>query len=227
VVGLVGVTLTHLESRIPQSPVKQSRTGPPYTELSAAVFSCRDFQHGVCKSSMITTTLSVVNEIGYNIFALGAGWTHLSSLVTWNFQIFKDSRHLPDITPDSRLLLSPLSQDCHVPEINQDSKLAVAHVNQDDTLPEINQDSRLSFLQLNQDSPQLEIIQDSSLSALNLNQDSSLNFCFHDFSSSVEDQYSLDSSRLSGAAHFSGVSVGVLTFRSFIQLTVICRLKLC
>ena len=122
---------------------------------------------------------------------------------------------MPDITPDSRLSLSPLSQDCHLPEINQDSKLAVSHVNEDHTLPEINQDSRLSLSQLNQDSRQPEIIQDSRLSALNLKQDSSLNSCAHDFSSSVEDQYSLESCRLSGAAHFSGVSVGGPHFLSF------------
>ena len=75
-------------------------------------------------------------------------------------------------------------------------------------------DSRLSLSQLNRDSRRPEILQDFRLSALNLNQDSSLNSCFHDFSSSVEDQYSLDSSRLSGPAHFNGVSVGGPQFLS-------------
>ena len=108
-------------------------------------------------------------------------------------------------------MLSPLSQDCHLPEINQDSTLAASYVDQDDTEPEINQDSRFSLSQFNQDSRQA----DSRLSAVNLNQDASLNSRFHDFSSSVEDQYSLDSSRLSGAAHFSGVSMGGSHFSSF------------
>ena len=46
-----GDSFAHLESRILQAPLKQSRTGPPRTESSAAVFFCLDFQHGVCKLS--------------------------------------------------------------------------------------------------------------------------------------------------------------------------------
>ena len=226
-----GDSFRPLESRILQAPVKQSRTGPPRTESSAAVFFCRNFQHGVCKSSkdhygtlrgerkwlqhicprcwvdtrvvarhteflkecpLATEEVSTTSEP-----TASPRLKEFSQLISHDSHFIQDSRHLPDTTPDSRLSLSPLSQDCHLPEINQDSKLAVSHVNQDDTLPKINQDSRLSLSKLNQDPHQPEIIKDSRLSALNLNQDSSLNSCFHDFSSSAEDQYSLDSSRLS------------------------------
>ena len=45
-----GDSFTHLESRILQAPVKpSSRAGVSRTEGSAAVFFCRDFQHGACK----------------------------------------------------------------------------------------------------------------------------------------------------------------------------------
>ena len=47
-----GDSFTHLESRILQVPVKSSsRAGASRTEGSTAVFFCRDFQHGACKSN--------------------------------------------------------------------------------------------------------------------------------------------------------------------------------
>ena len=46
-----GDSFTHLENRILQPSSWQSRAGATRTENSAAVFFCRDFQHGVCKFS--------------------------------------------------------------------------------------------------------------------------------------------------------------------------------
>ena len=46
-----GDSFTHLENRILQPSSRQSRAGATCTENFAAVFFCRDFQHGVCKFS--------------------------------------------------------------------------------------------------------------------------------------------------------------------------------
>ena len=73
-----GDSFTHLESRILQSPVKQSRAGPPRTDSSVAVFFAGISSRESASYPRITTALSAVNENGYNIFALGAGWTRVS-----------------------------------------------------------------------------------------------------------------------------------------------------
>lgn len=46
-----GDSFTHLENRILQFSSRQSRAGATRSDSSAAVFFCRDFQHGVCKFS--------------------------------------------------------------------------------------------------------------------------------------------------------------------------------
>lgn len=44
-----GDSVDHLKNRILQPSRRQSRAGATRTDSSAAVFFCRDFQHGACK----------------------------------------------------------------------------------------------------------------------------------------------------------------------------------
>ena len=76
-----GDSFTHLESRILQAPVKQSRTGPPRTESSAAVCFCRDFQYGVKRDLKRAYRQLPVDPFDYPL--LGYSWRWVSVPQQW------------------------------------------------------------------------------------------------------------------------------------------------